>query len=354
MVLLGVAIVFLAPGGGSNHEIAQIKHSSNLLEQVKFYKQLIRRVGPGQAQEDLYRSGLPFTGETHLLNHEVGDYLYEKYGVTGLSKCKEYFLASCGHGFIIHAIQHGGVPEVSRVLEACRPLGLPVFQQCAHAVGHGFLAFSGYKNLTQALKMCDKVQTTVSDFPLFNCHDGVFMENIWAVHEGGEPSPDRWIKDSDPVYPCDDPRINTKYLTACWSNQSSTMYRLFRGDIQKIGEQCGQLTQIDLLYMCYNGLSRQIHPIAAGSLDQTFKLCGQLSGTWVDYCISTNATASFSVGDRTLPFQICDRIDQNGKNQCYSGLVAQIGAYAKIREDRSSWCAKIKDQAWKDQCNLQN
>ncbi|MEJ0021800.1 MAG: hypothetical protein WDN47_04475 [Candidatus Doudnabacteria bacterium] len=334
-------------------EIIQIKDTTILTEQVAWYKKLIERVGPSEAQDDLVNSGLPFTGQTHLLNHTVGDYLYEKFGVTGLSQCKEYFLASCYHGFILDAIATGGIPEVAKVMNACRTEGVStVFPQCSHAVGHGFLAFVGYKNLTQSLTMCDDMVKSVPDFPTFNCQDGVFMENIWALHDGSV-SADRWVKPSDPVYPCDDSRIGQKYLLACWSNQPSLMYQQFSGDLKKVAGQCGILQQTDLRQMCYNGLARQIHPIAAGNLDQTFDLCGLLGRTWTDYCILVNDTASFSVGDRSLPFAICARIDAASKDSCYQQLLGMINAYAKSSSEQTDWCNKIDSPTWKDQCQAQ-
>lgn len=338
------------PGGD---EIERIKSTTNLAEQAVLYKKLIERVGVAQAQEDLVRSGMPFTGQTHLLNHTAGDYLYEKFGVTGLTQCKEYFLASCYHGFILNAIATGGIPEVARVMEACRNQDVyTVFPQCSHAVGHGFLAYIGYKNLTRALTMCDDMVNSVSGFPTFNCHDGVFMENIWAVHDGS-PSSDRWVKDTDPVYPCNDPRINEKYLLACWSNQPSLMYQQFHGDIRKVGDQCGKIKQTNLMEMCYNGLSRQIHPIAGGNIDKTFDLCGQLGGKWVDFCIIVNETASFSVGDRSLPFAICQRINAESRDSCYQGLVGMINIYAKSSAEQTDWCNKIDNQTWRERCLAQ-
>ncbi len=330
-------------------EITQIKNTSNLLDQVKLYKQLIDRVGAAQAQEDLLRSGLPFTGQTHLLNHTVGEYLYKTKGVSGLSECKEYFLASCYHGFILDAIADGGIPQVVKVMQACKPQGAAVYPQCAHAVGHGFLTYIDYKNIPQALGMCEQMQQQISDFPLFNCEDGVFMENIWGVHDG-EPSPNRWVKDSDHFYPCDDKRIESKYLLACWSNQPSLAYQQFHGDIAAVGKLCATVTPANLEEMCFNGLSRQIHPIAAGDIDKTFELCGLLDGKWKNYCIVINDQASFAVGDRSLPFAICSRIDASDKDRCFQGLIGMISVYAKSSDDRTQLCAQIADETWRQRC----
>ena len=59
--------------------IVKIKATEDIKVQSKFYLKLIEKIGPEKAQEEFYHSGLPFNGQTHLLNHTVGDYLYKKY-----------------------------------------------------------------------------------------------------------------------------------------------------------------------------------------------------------------------------------------------------------------------------------
>src|SRR5437868_7016514 len=121
------------------------------------------------------------------------------------------------------------------------------------------------------------------------------MENIWGIHDGA-PSPLRWIKSDDPLYPCDDPRIDEKYRKACYANQPSLDYQLFRGDIKKVGEVCFGLKNYDYQATCFDGLARQIHPITSGSVDKTFSLCSLMPNTqWKNACLVSNVAASYSV-----------------------------------------------------------
>lgn len=327
--------------------VAKIVSTHKLDDQVKLYRQLIGKVGPEKAQEKLLHSGLPFTGQTHLLNHTVGDYLYEEYGPAGLVKCKDYFLSSCYHGFVLRTIANGGMAEVAKTFEECRKGGQTVLSQCSHAVGHGFLANAGYKNLTEALKTCDEAVQNISQFPAFNCYDGVFMENIWAVHEDGSPSPDRWVNKNDSFYPCDDPRIDKKYQLGCWSNQPALMYQLFDRDIKRVGQECAEVSDTENKRMCFNGLSRQIHPLTAGKTDLVFKLCSLLPTEWNNYCVVVNAQSYFGVGDRELPFSICNNVSKSAQDECYKSIVGSIGAYG---EDTQKLCPKIEDQSWREMC----
>ncbi len=330
--------------------IEQIKATNDSDEKVKLYKKLIETVGAAEAQDALYKSGLPFDGQTHLLNHTVGDYLYDKFGTAGLSQCKDYFLSSCYHGFILHVIADGGMPMVAKTFAECLKEGPTVYTQCAHGIGHGFLANAGYKNLTEALKTCDEAGRTMPNFPTYNCWDGVFMENIWAVHDG-TPSPDRWVKPNDPIYPCNDPRIDYKYIGACWSNQPSLDYQLFKGDIKKVGAVCDGIKDQSHKQICFDGLARQIHPLTGGSVERTLSLCSLMPDSkWKNSCITSNAIASYSVGDRTTPFKICEAVDASAKPECYGRLFSIIKTYAKSGEKINLMCSSISNLEWRKNC----
>ena len=305
-------------------------------------------MGAEQAQEYLYNSGLPFTGQTHLLNHAVGDFLYDKYGAGGLVKCKDYFLASCYHGFILNAIANG-LDGVDEIIKECGKFGITVVSQCSHALGHGFLASVGYPNLIKALEVCDEMGKRIDEFPLYNCRDGVFMENIWGVHEG-TPSLERWVNTSDHLYPCNDPRINENYLDGCWANQPSLMYQIFKGDIKKVGEECLKVKNTTYQGICFNALARQIHPLTKGSVDSTFELCGKLPRDRVSYCIITVALSDFSVGGRDLSFKICARIDESGKEYCYRSLYGVMSIYARTLDEHKEFCTYIQEGRWEQEC----
>ncbi len=330
-------------------EIKGILATKDISTRKDLYLSLIKRVGPMQAQEELFHSGLPFDGETHLLNHIVGDYLYKEFGTKGLAYCKDYFLSSCYHGFVLHTIADGGMKRVAETFDECLQNAPGVYTQCAHGIGHGFLANVGYKNLTQALKKCDSMVDRFSNFPAFNCYDGVFMENIWAVHNG-KPSEDRWVREDDLLYPCDESRIDHKYLNACFANQPALIAMLTKGDLKKIGYIC---LSVDELFRetCFDGLARQIHPMVNGSVDGTFELCSLMpSPYWNNFCISRNAGSAYGVGDRDMPFKLCNIIDEDGKSMCYERLFSMMGVYMKSLEENTKLCSKISTAVWREDC----
>ncbi len=321
-------------------EIVGIKSTANSTLQATLYRQLIERVGPTQAQEDLYHSGLPFDGQTHLINHSVGDWLYGKYGTKGLAYCKDYFLSSCYHGFLIRFIADKGIDDMGEVMKGCWQIGRATASQCAHGIGHGLLAWDGYKNLPEALADCDKVADLSSNFPIYNCYDGVFMENNWAVHNG-EPSPDRWVKESDPTYPCYDERIAEKYRKGCWSNQPQVMYKIFGGDVTKVAKECENIKAKEYIDTCFDSLARQINPVAQGDIKKVFDLCNKMPVGWKNPCVNSNVGAFFSVGDRELSFVLCQMIPESGVKGCYETLQQKINSYTTNLEERTDLCKKV-------------
>jgi hypothetical protein len=170
------------------------------------------------------------------------------------------------------------------------------------------------------------------------------------VHEG-EPSPDRWAKKDDPFYPCDDSRIDKKYHLACWSNQPALMYQLFGRDIKKVGLKCDQVGDEKNREMCFDGLSRQIHPLTAGKTPRTFELCALLpSFKWNNYCVGVNAASSYGVGDRNIPFELCANIHPTGKLDCYGKLFSIMRTYQKDGEDTKKLCGKVSDLDFRKKC----
>src|SRR3989338_7450657 len=218
-------------------EISEMFKTNNLAAKSQLYLKLIKRVGAEKAQDELKNSGMPFTGQTHLLNHVVGEYIYEKYGVQGIIKCRDYFSASCYHGVIIEAIENEGFDSIPKMLETCREQGVAVNSQCSHALGHGLVAYFGYSNLTTALQYCDFMETKVEEFYEYRCHVGVFMENIWGLHEVGR-SNESWVDPNNFTYPCSDPRINKKYQEGCWYNQAFLIEQFTHGNWTRVGIEC--------------------------------------------------------------------------------------------------------------------
>lgn len=358
MGVILAAILMLSPAGEKNiatsqnsPEIEKILELRTTSEKSDELLRLLDRVGPLEAQEELLKSGMPFTGETHLLVHTIGDYIYDKEGLDGLQDCRDYFLSACYHGFIINALADHGLEGVADAIDRCKEAAPGVFPQCSHAAGHGFLAWQDY-DLTKALEMCDTLGESVEDFAYFNCYDGTFMENMWGIHSGA-PSEKRWVSETDIYYPCTDKRISEKYLGGCWSNQATLIYQHYKGDLRKTALACDEVVNDQYKGLCYNNLFRQIHPMTNGDIDKVFSMCSVSTGkSWQDECVLTNMISYWSVGDHELPFEICDAIlNSEIKSSCFDRLVGVIGyTFGREPEEKRLACEKISSSTHKERC----
>ena len=297
LLMVGLGVLMARTPSNTIPEIENIKKLKTVAEQGLELKKLLERVGPIETQEQMFRSGLPFTGQTHLLIHVIGDYIYRVYGSLGLPLCRDYFLSACYHGFIINTLDDSGIEGIVEAIDKCKTAGPGVSAQCAHAAGHSFVAWHDY-NLIKGLEMCDQLGAQVKNFAYFNCYSGAFMENVWGVHNGA-PSEKRWVKEDDINYPCDDPRIPEKYLNGCWSTQATLIYQHYNGNLKKTAEACDMVKNSTYQTTCYDNFARQIHPLTNNSVDKVFSLCAYATGQhWQDECILTNVISYWSVGDR--------------------------------------------------------
>lgn len=331
VILLAVAFVVVMKKI-SVSEIEYIKNLESEEEQEEVLKKLLDRVGPIEAQEQMFKSGLPFTGATHLLTHVVGDYIYDKYGPEGLALCRDYFLSACYHSVILNTLADHGIGGLVETMDKCNEVSLGVAAQCAHGAGHGFVAWHDY-DLIEALLMCDELGAKVEGFAYFNCYDGVFMENVWGVHDG-VPSENRWVKDDDIYYPCNDPRIQEKYLRGCWANQATLIYQHYKGDLRTTALACDKVESESYKNTCYDNFARQIHPLTSGKKERVFSLCAYATGKdRQDECVLTNMRAYWSVGDRVVPYEICSASAENLQSRCFASLadLEKLDGLEKVR-----------------------
>lgn len=330
-----------------SYEISRIKTSPTTAEAAGWYRKLIEKVGPSLAQDDLNNLAKS-TGPMHLVNHTVGSYLYEKYGSGGIAYCKEYFSGSCYHGVLLNFM---GTPqqdsEIGKALVFCKQKGMGIPKACSHAIGHGVLAQVGYKNLPAAIAECNRMATVQPLLSLIDCQDGVFMENIFGVHEG-KPSPDRWVKADDLTYPCSDP-IFANYQSPCWRNQIDRISEVVGRNYPKMQQYCDALKS-DLRATCYNNIYRQILTHAKNNLTVARQDCSQLSSELGgEYCVMNVAAYNFYQGDSKIQLDYCNHLTGSLVPSCFKSLVEMM-KMTIVPAEQPNYCNRIEPAEWRDYC----
>lgn len=351
VAVAGVAII-LSPKvkvSQSTTNFSNIPEMKDLLQtedqdtRLKAARKLVERVGVEDALEILEHSPLPHTGEGHLAVHQIGFYAYQKYGLESILKCKDYFLYACYHGAIIEAASDQGIPAIKKMTDYCKASAVRHFQ-CVHAAGHAILAIWDYPNLPDALKTCDDLYEGDKEFPnaLSSCHNGVFMENLFGVHDWGtgKETERKWLSD-DPYFPCS--YFGEKYQRGCWLNQGARIYQMDSGDIAKTSQDCQKIDNSQYVEWCMDNLARQIHPLTNGDIIKVFSLCPLVGDTWREHCITVNAGSYYSVGGRQEAIAICQRAIPQTKLKCYELVVGQIISDPIDKKQKFSLCQQLEE-----------
>ena len=330
-------------------EMADILDPSDQEKRLLAARKLVERVDVEEALEILEHSALPHTGEGHLVVHQIGFFAYKKYGVESILKCKDYFLYACYHGTIIEAASDQGFEAIEKMTDKCKASSVRYFQ-CVHAAGHSILAMWNY-DVPKALETCDSIYEKETEFPeaLSSCHNGVFMENLFGVHDWGtgQEQVREWLSDDDPYFPCN--YFSEKYQRGCWLNQAARIYQMNNGDLVKTSELCQAVENSEYVAWCMDNVARQIHPLTLGDPAKSFELCQQEGADWYDNCLVVNAGSFYSVGGRDQAIFICQNVPPQLKTECYQRVIGQIISDPIDAEQKQALCQKI-EQPFNNQC----
>lgn len=194
--------------------------------------------------------------DAHALAHTIGEILYEREGVSGISLCTGDFGFGCYHGFAGAALMHDGLPVVKQLDAACTHA--TNYLGCSHGIGHGILVYLGVNDLVKALDACPSPDDRIG-----GCWGGVFME--YNANTMGDQVA-RAYTDAHMYAPCTS--VPARYRDACFYEISSwwtgTMSHE-ESDLKKysiVGERCAKA---DSAYrdMCYRGVGNAIGPASS-------------------------------------------------------------------------------------------
>jgi hypothetical protein len=263
------------------------EHTSNAVS-IQTRKEAVRALvdllGAEKSDGLLNAMDLPPTGDTHLLGHEVGEMLYSKHGIDGLRQCSPSFLMACYHGLVIRAVGNEGERDLGTIFEVCQS-DRNVLSQCAHAVGHGLLAWTGY-DVPKTLTMC----TQVSEEVRYHCFDGVFMEHVYHVFTPRSVLAEASLKNPHDL--CQS--MEHGYQRACYANQPPYWFAQYGGDLKRVGAACGEVADSTNRAACDDGYARLTYTMANGDPGKANGFCQILGESRTDACYLSMVLASSS------------------------------------------------------------
>ncbi len=214
-----------------------------------------------------------------------------------------------------------------------------LYYQCVHGLGHGLMIFSGY-DLPWALGVCDELKT---NWDQTSCTGGVFMENISSSY--GVKS--RWVKDDDPVYPCE--TVSEKHKLYCYLMVTSRVNELNGYNWRKTAATCRSVEK-DWVVTCFESLGRDASGFTREDPPKIAQICAAAK-PYIVSCLygAVRDLASFdSRGERAA--RLCSLVASRFKAQCYNGIGTILGTlYAQPAQKRAA-CKRLAPKAYRESC----
>lgn len=262
---------------------------------------------------DAYNTPQGVVGSPHDMAHLVGQLLFKKYGLDGLSVCTPSFAFGCYHGLMEVAFSKNDSEHyqenLAKAEKGCAGISStskPTYWSCIHGMGHGIATFRDY-DASKALRDCDLLDSKVSTY----CYDGIFMEFSISA-------PPSFYKESDPLYPCN--AIDTKYRSACARSQAQVMRSRFRMSIGEVAKACKASGDKEIIYHCIDALGYFAGQSNLANHMGVIKSCGEIADADSRaQCVAAAAgelVFQDSAGWQKSVGPICDTLTGSYKETC--------------------------------------
>jgi hypothetical protein len=240
--------------------------------------------------------------------------------------------------------------------------------QCTHGLGHG-LDILHRHDLPKALESCGLLSRETEREM---CWAGAFMENVIAAtephnalaaeaamtghgaHGGhGEPMEQggeggtaaapafRLLDPADLHYPCS--ALDPKYLTACYTIQTSAMLNQTGGDFARAARECGRAPE-SARGTCFLSLGRDVSTAAAGRPEEAIRLCAIAEPGFRPACHRGVVESLINMNaDPAEGIPYCRAVPEaESKRACYVavGLQALVLPDGEARRDRACRAAE--------------
>jgi hypothetical protein len=216
-------------------------------------------------------------GNAHDFAHLIGNAIYEKFGIAGITSCDETFAFGCFHGVTQKLLETEGVSAIRKVQDRCTEIFPPAKSQnytgCIHGMGHGLFTYERF-NLAKALEDCDGLDSLYQSY----CYDGVFMEHVTDMAKN-EYNPNQ------PWQFCE--ALNQKYQYNCARYQSQVFLgQAANGNaVANVGLNCAKTSNLTLSTTCFESLGYYVTQTHTGDLNQILDDCGKIKSPGKEHCL---------------------------------------------------------------------
>ncbi len=303
----------------SNQDLV-VPKTGDPLVQEKGWSDLMDRIGVAEAylafknQYDNENFGVQ-----HTVAHIIGELIYEKKGIEGLTICDSEFAFGCYHSFFGLALAENGTSVIQKLDAECVKKYGPLGTGCQHGIGHGLVEYFGhdYGGLTKSLDAC-KLTTQMA--PLAGCTSGVFMEfNLSTIlSDRGGISKTRDFDPGQPYYPCN--LILAKYKDSCYYEMAQWLNSIpdFNDDFANIGRLCQGVESYENRISCYLGVGNVAGPSSNYEVEKAKEKCNSLPTKEGRIECLAGASWSFDANPdfRPLAYLLCEGLSSTDTVHC--------------------------------------
>ncbi len=253
--------------------------------------------------------------EAHDYAHYVGQLIFEKKGLIGITLCTADFAFGCYHGLLDRAFRTD-LSSLQDAEKACQQVGKSgsgPYASCIHGIGHGIASYFKNTDLKEALKTCEKLPEGATQF----CYDGVFMEF-------SRDALDTFYKASDPLYPCN--TVEPKYTYPCGRNQPAVLMNRFQKSYDDVAKACQKSSVRDLKIACYTALGFQTVYLSEGNAEKIISKCESMHDKEFEYQCKSAAAGELIFQDmqdwQENSSLICDSLSGTDKEACHTYITS--------------------------------
>ena len=275
-------------------------------------------------------------GNCHRIVHMIGSAALARYH-GNVAKAFSEGSASCWsgyyHGILSHAFSNVELDELGPTARGLCDDGEIrktdyLAYQCVHGLGHGLMIYTGF-NLPLALETCDELSTR---WDQSSCSGGVFMENVTP----SLGATTQWLKDDDPVYPCNSVAKRHKYY--CYLMVTSRILAVNEYDWKETAAACKNVER-DWVAICFQSYGRDASGSTRQDANEIVRLC-DLAGRWVTDCIygAARDITSNDAGAKRASL-LCERAAAAVKGTCYDGIGTILRGLSASDDEVRAACA---------------
>jgi hypothetical protein len=275
-------------------------------------------------------------GNCHRIVHMIGSASLARYH-GNVAKAFAEGSASCWSGYY-HGILSNAFTDVE--LEDIGPASRGLCEdeeiratdylayQCVHGLGHGLMIYTGY-NLPLSLETCDELAT---EWDQSSCSGGVFMENVTP----SLGSTTEWLKEDDPVYPCNTVAKRHKYY--CYLMVTSRILEVNSYDWAETAALCRSVEK-DWVAICFQSYGRDASGSTRQDAGEIVRLC-RLAGRWESDCIygAARDITSNDAGAKRARV-LCERAPDPLRGTCFNGIGTILSGLSASEDEIRAACA---------------